>query len=138
MMFIFESNDLDNLPPGQREILAGLTFRKTLADKGHLIRGFFDKDSAAGALAEVAPFFAAVDGKSLPRIALSPYEGGKIETFPLPADPAGLWKLLADPKGAAIDRDFLQKNHWRLSPGTCGMLGCAAHGGGWILEKGGE
>lgn len=31
-----------------------------------------------------------------------------------------------------LDRQFLRRNHWRLSPGTCGMLGCEVHGGGWV------
>jgi len=31
-----------------------------------------------------------------------------------------------------LDRQFLKRNHWRLSPGTCGMLGCEVHGGGWV------
>lgn len=34
------------------------------------------------------------------------------------------------------DQEYLEENHWRLTPGTCGMLGCVAHGGGWMLEKG--
>ncbi len=36
----------------------------------------------------------------------------------------------------AIDQRFLEKWHWKLSPGTCGMLGCAVHGGGWIKAAG--
>jgi len=32
----------------------------------------------------------------------------------------------------ALDKPALK---WRLSPGSCGMLGCTAHGGGWVLEK---
>ncbi len=30
-----------------------------------------------------------------------------------------------------VDREYLQQ---RLTPGSCGMLGCMAHGGGWITE----
>lgn len=137
LLFLFQSDKLDNLPAGQREILASLKFRKELEAKGHLVRGFFGVDSGKDAPEDLAPFFAAAEGKELPRVAVSPHAGGKIETFSLPADPAGLWKLLKDPKAAAIDRDFLEENHWRLTPGTCGMLGCFKHGSQWILEKGG-
>ena len=35
----------------------------------------------------------------------------------------------------AIDQRFLEKFHWRLSPGSCGMMGCAVHGGVWIKER---
>jgi len=34
----------------------------------------------------------------------------------------------------SLDREFLQKYHWKLSSGTCGMLGCTIHGGGWRQE----
>jgi thiol-disulfide isomerase/thioredoxin len=30
-----------------------------------------------------------------------------------------------------LDREYLQM---RLTPGSCGMLGCMAHGGGWVTE----
>jgi thiol-disulfide isomerase/thioredoxin len=30
-----------------------------------------------------------------------------------------------------VDREYLQM---RMAPGSCGMLGCMAHGGGWITE----
>ena len=36
----------------------------------------------------------------------------------------------------AIDQRFLERWHWKLSPGTCGMLGCVQHGGGWIKAAG--
>lgn len=36
-----------------------------------------------------------------------------------------------------INREFFYREHWRLSPGTCGMLGCTVHGGGLVkaVEK---
>lgn len=30
-----------------------------------------------------------------------------------------------------VDREYLQM---RMTPGSCGMLGCMAHGGGWVTE----
>ena len=38
-------------------------------------------------------------------------------------------------QGEAIDRRFMEKFHWRLSAGSCGMMGCAVHGGGWVKER---
>lgn len=29
-----------------------------------------------------------------------------------------------------VDREYFYREHWRLTPGTCGMMGCTAHGGG--------
>lgn len=36
-----------------------------------------------------------------------------------------------------VDREFFYREHWRMTPGTCGMMGCTAHGGGWqkVLER---
>ncbi len=36
---------------------------------------------------------------------------------------------------AEKDAKYLRENHWRLSAGSCGMLGCRVHGGGWLWEK---
>lgn len=36
----------------------------------------------------------------------------------------------------AIDKRFIARQHWQLCPGSCGMLWCAIHGGGWKLEAG--
>jgi thiol:disulfide interchange protein len=32
------------------------------------------------------------------------------------------------------DARFFREKHWVLSRGTCGMLGCSIHGGGWVLR----
>lgn len=34
---------------------------------------------------------------------------------------------------APADRRAVERYHWRLTPGSCGMLGCPVHGGGWRL-----
>lgn len=36
----------------------------------------------------------------------------------------------------AQDNTYLQQHHWRLSAGSCGMLGCTIHGGGRELVPG--
>jgi len=40
-------------------------------------------------------------------------------------------KATAQKSLEAVDREYLQL---RLAPGSCGMLGCMAHGGGWVTE----
>lgn len=42
------------------------------------------------------------------------------------------WLQSLDP----IDRRAVETYHYRLSPGSCGMLGCPIHGGGWQLVPG--
>jgi thiol-disulfide isomerase/thioredoxin len=50
----------------------------------------------------------------------------------LPSDPGSRFKKCeAQDSLKPIDREYLQQ---RLTPGSCGMLGCMAHGGGWITE----
>ena len=50
----------------------------------------------------------------------------------LPPDADGRFKKCeAQDSLKPIDREYLQQ---RLTPGSCGMLGCMAHGGGWITE----
>lgn len=34
-----------------------------------------------------------------------------------------------------LDREYFYREHWRMTPGTCGMLGCTVHGGGWVKER---
>lgn len=96
--FIVESADLDNLPAGQRALLASLLLRQELASRGHKFLWSLDPDQAAGAPAAYAPWFQAAAGKTLPVVALAPIGGGSITVHPLPADPAGLWTLLGGAK----------------------------------------
>lgn len=42
------------------------------------------------------------------------------------------WLNSLDP----VDRRAVESYHYRLSPGSCGMLGCPIHGGGWQLVPG--
>ena len=50
----------------------------------------------------------------------------------VPAEPGSRFvKSWAQDSLKKVDRTYLQK---RMAPGSCGMLGCLAHGGGWIQE----
>ena len=40
--------------------------------------------------------------------------------------------------GNEIDQEFFEREHWRLTPGTCGMLGCTIHGGGMVPVSAGR
>ncbi len=44
--------------------------------------------------------------------------------------------IVRTPAEKAQDETYLAAHHWRLSAGSCGMLGCTVHGGKWVLEKG--
>jgi len=60
---------------------------------------------------------------------------GRVEQK-LPPDADGRFKkCTAQDSLKPIDREYLQM---RLTPGSCGMLGCMAHGGGWITELANE
>lgn len=141
IMFFCPRSQRDNLPQAQQAILSSLTLHKALEAKGHIFKGLFDPNSVgpAGVVpAEYAPWFDSVKGDTHPRIAIAPKDGGTIVDLPLPKDEAGLWKLLETGKESwsnPVDEKFMLKYHWRLSPGTCRMLGCAIHGGGWKLEE---
>lgn len=92
-----ESAQLDNLGLGQRAILASLTLREELKAKGHKLLGVFDPDlvGPGGSVPEAsAQWFRAIQGQSLPCIAIAPLAGGDIRVYPLPADKVALWKLL--------------------------------------------
>jgi hypothetical protein len=95
--FFYERTLLDDFPAAQREILAGLDFRKELLAKGHKIVCFYDKDIRgpnATIPANLKPWFDAIENDPLPRVAFAPIEGGPIKDFALPADKASLGKLL--------------------------------------------
>jgi len=93
-----ESGSLDNLPTGQREITASLILRQELSAAGHRLLGVFDPEiTGPGGLPEwCKPWWAAVQGDPLPRIALASVAGGAVKDFALPADVAALWKLLGN------------------------------------------
>jgi hypothetical protein len=94
LVFVVKQSELDNLPQAQQILLASLTLREKLASKGHRFLGILEANQAASAPQALAPFYRSVDGDPLPRIAMAPVEGGTITDYPLPADEAGLLKLL--------------------------------------------
>lgn len=100
VMIVHESNDLDNLPRGQVELLSSLSLREELKAAGYVLLGVYDDDSCASGQCSVAlrPWFAAVAGETMPRVAIAPVGGGNVKDFPLPADKAGLLKLLQEAK----------------------------------------
>ena len=95
MMFFVISNDLDQLPLGQRVILTSLNVRKNLEDKGHKFLLVVDDGQInEGVPSEYLAWIKAAKDKDLPLIAIAPKEGGKIVTYPMPKDYKELLELL--------------------------------------------
>jgi len=93
-----ESNDLDNLSPSQKTLLASLLIRKELSEKGHYLVGVFDPEAAQTITDEaLKPWINAVKGKKLPLLLLAPKGGGEIKAYPLPDSSFEFWKLLENP-----------------------------------------
>jgi hypothetical protein len=111
VMFFHEADQLDNLPTAQVDILSGRVFREALEAKGHSFEGCYDVSAVAktgrtcgpmGCVTptapDFAPWWAAVKGDPMPRIAIAPLSGGDVRDFPLPADAAAVFKLLESTK----------------------------------------
>ena len=113
VMLFHESDDLDDLPMAQRELIAGRAFREELESKGHRFMGGFDPDTLVTVkrvcngkgcveVPSVAPgmqaWWDAVKGDPLPRLAIAPIDGGAILDYPLPAGRAELYQLLEGSK----------------------------------------
>jgi hypothetical protein len=114
VMFFYQSDQLDNLPQSQIDMISGLVFRRALEGKGHSFAGAFDVDSVAKAARlcgprgcltvaaavpnDLKPWWAAVDGDPMPRVAIAPIGGGAVRDFPLPADETALYALLEGQK----------------------------------------
>lgn len=111
--FFYQSDTLDNMSLSQKEMIAGLLFRNDLKSKGHSYLGGFDVDSVAKTVrkcdaakcytiytvpANLKPYWDAIQGDPLPRIAIAPLGGGTVRDFPMPADSTALYKLLGDQK----------------------------------------
>jgi len=94
---LVESHTLDNLPQAQRTMLASLTLREKVRASGHQWIGQYDPDSLAESK-EFSPYLDASKGK-VPCVAAASLNVEKptvkdITVTPLPADEAGLLKLL--------------------------------------------
>ena len=98
IVIVHESDRDDNLPADQQSIIKSLVFRKQLTDAGHKIPigGVVDIDREVPP--SLAPYLVECKGKTLPRICLSALEGGKIWTFPLPANERAVMILLEGAK----------------------------------------
>jgi len=51
----------------------------------------------------------------------------------IPASNDDREKVAVRPLDDPVNRRAVQRYHYRLSPGSCGMLGCRVHGGGLTL-----
>ena len=103
VVIVYESNQLDNLPPDQQSIIKSLTFRDRLSKAGHQLfpGGIWDKDApnSAGTIPELmAPYLRACKDDDLPRLCISPKDGGTIRTFALPKDTDAVMTLLGGAK----------------------------------------
>jgi hypothetical protein len=94
--FLVESGNLDNLPQAQRALLASLTLRDEVTKRGHHFLGVLETDQSKTAPQALAPFYAATEGKPLPRVAIAPLAGGTITEFALPANESAFWKSLGE------------------------------------------
>jgi hypothetical protein len=110
--FILEMKDLESLPLSQVELVSGLAFRDELKSKGHVFFRALDRDESSTIMSkcedgvcsnvlmgdEYKAWFDAVKGKSGPYVLIAPKAGGKVQSFPLPANRAELYKLLDEAK----------------------------------------
>ena len=95
LMFFLQADELDKMPPAQRELATSLSIRKDLAERGHRFLMVVDDDQITGDAPEkYRPWIKAVEGDPLPRIAMAPIEGGKIIDLPMPRDYQELMELL--------------------------------------------
>lgn len=92
VLIILESDDLDNLEPGQKAIVAALTVREELRKKGHVFLGVVDKNTVLPK--ELAQWGEAAKGKPLPALLYAPKAGGEIKVVGLPETVEELWKAL--------------------------------------------
>ncbi len=95
--FMVENTTLQDLPRPQQTLLASKVFREELAQQGHVILGFLDKDATDGS--EEIPdkykqWYKAAKGKPVPLLMIAPKDGGTIVTHPLPADIEAFWNLM--------------------------------------------
>lgn len=96
IMMFYDGDQLDNYPKDQRFILTSLKYRKDLEAKGHVLLEVLEKAAISKG---GSPFLDAVKGKTLPRIAFAPKDGGtNVLDYPLPANYEELLKLLNNPK----------------------------------------
>lgn len=96
IVMFYQGDTLEELSRGQRTILGSLALRDELAAEEHELLGVFAVGLTGpdGLPAKWQPWWDAIEGDPLPRIALSPKGDGEIVDYALPDDEAALWILL--------------------------------------------
>lgn len=98
LVFWYTEQQLDNLPQGQRDILTSLVFRDWLRSQGHVLVEVLDPANFGAVVPDKwKPWVNSILNQPLPRISLSPVEGGQVTSYQLPADMEACKKLLAAP-----------------------------------------
>ena len=76
-------------------------------------------------------------GKKLPYLFLTNESGQVVWEGALPETIDGMLELMrkhAPAERDPIDQEFFEREHWRLTPGDCGMMNCPIHKNYWIKE----
>lgn len=95
IVLFYNGDLLDDLPAEQRRLLTSMTLRKKIAQQGHVLNEILEVDSLSASTTEkYAKWLRAINGKTVPRIAIAPKGGGDIIDFPLPANGEALFQLL--------------------------------------------
>lgn len=87
-----ESNDIDNLPQGQRDIVSSRVVREKVEGAGHEMQ-VLDRDSLVDNPAN-AEWKTAIGSPVSPVVARRPKDGGTIKVDPLPDTPEAFYALL--------------------------------------------
>lgn len=97
IVLFYRSQNIDNLPPGKRALLRSLEVRNRLHQQGHELLEVIPVESLSttGVPQRLAPFLVAVDGESMPRVAVAPKDGNdSIVHFAMPDNYDGLIEVL--------------------------------------------
>lgn len=95
IVLFYSPDQLDNMTADQRAILNSLEYREKLTKAGHTLLGVLADNAAPSPQSKFRPFYNAVSGDPMPRVAVSSKSGGKVVDVSLPATFAELEKLLA-------------------------------------------
>lgn len=94
VVLFYSPDQLDNLTADQREILNSMAYREKLKAAGHTLLGVLPDNAAPSPQSKFRAFYNAVQGDSMPRLAVASKDGGKIVDMPLPATAEELDTLL--------------------------------------------
>jgi len=120
VMFFHDKDKLDDYPTEQKEMLSSLAFREALEAKGHTFEGAFSRDDVVrtkqaldkfgktttitSVPKNLASWWEAVDGDTLPRFAIADINGGKIYDYDLPKTIAEFYKVLEGTKAVEVEQ----------------------------------